>query len=635
MARYTILFSPPLLPSATCALSPGGVAVCAKSPLSVHIVRVPQAHELYLQGRALVVNCTIYSHSFVCAVVYGFAPSHVSHGSNEDWMKAIGLWIASLKEPALMCGDMNMTTAMSSFLTLCRRVGLWKIGSEEATTRSKMGGAATGAAIDHCLANSRFMDYGLNADVRRDIFVSDHYPICGSWYVLKESQWPSWKWPRIMKKMREPDLTRVPLWEFEGDTYSEWAEKAVRWVAHLWGADPCSKTLVGLEPNPGKRGVRQDRTFTLFLSLQRSLDRHDRTPGDQLWKKVLAKFRLLELVPPQSPSHAHKMVDDAIHRYLDHLQEMALKKWRERVRTWHSQTKQLYVYLRNETPMKSLAMSLPEGITTSTGQMFRALEEYWAEIESWPTDTSEHDASCVLEDVFSLFVPHVPFTFNLHPKLLHRQIRLARDSSPGPDGWSREELKMLPEQAWCDLLRVLGTFDKIGATTVGLFRRVPISKVEGVPAPSEVRPIDVFSMVLRVISSAVTRGIRPWVVQVTHPSQLSSQGGVQLAAATMTVFAETAIRGDAPVWGLSLDFKKLFNCLSVSLAARTARFMGLDRLRPKGVGEEGVGEKLNRFFSGFFPWQVREWYVPGPSRHQGIPNFLCTLHISQQVFSGF
>ena len=59
------------------------------------------------------------------------------------------------------------------------------------------------------------------------------------------------------------------------------------------------------------------------------------------------------------------------------------------------------------------------------------------------------------------------------------------------------------------------------------------------------------------------------------------------------------------------------------------------RLRPKGVGEEGVGEKLGRVFSGFFPWQVREWYVPGPSRHHQIPNFLRTLHLFQQVFSGF
>ena len=60
----------------------------------------------------------------------------------------------------------------------------------------------------------------------------------------------------------------------------------------------------------------------------------------------------------------------------------------------------------------------------------------------------------------------------------------------------------------------------------------------------------------------------------------------------------------------------------------------IDRLRPKGVGEEGVGAKLHRVFSGRFPWQVREWYDPGPSPHPQIANFLHTLHIFQQVFSG-
>ena len=60
-----------------------------------------------------------------------------------------------------------------------------------------------------------------------------------------------------------------------------------------------------------------------------------------------------------------------------------------------------------------------------------------------------------------------------------------------------------------------------------------------------------------------------------------------------------------------------------------------NRLRPKAVGEEGVGEKLNRVFSGFFPWQVREWYVPGPSRHHQIPNFLRTLPFPTGFFRFF
>ena len=59
----------------------------------------------------------------------------------------------------------------------------------------------------------------------------------------------------------------------------------------------------------------------------------------------------------------------------------------------------------------------------------------------------------------------------------------------------------------------------------------------------------------------------------------------------------------------------------------------------KGSVRRRFGEKSNRFFSGFFPWQVREWYVPGPSRHHQIPNILRTLHIFQtgffRVLTGF
>ena len=45
--------------------------------------------------------------------------------------------------------------------------------------------------------------------------------------------------------------------------------------------------------------------------------------------------------------------------------------------------------------------------------------------------------------------------------------------------------------------------------------------------------------------------------------------------------------------------------------------------------------KIEPVFSGLFPWQAREWYVPDPLRHHQIPNFLRTLHIFWQLFSGF
>ena len=53
--------------------------------------------------------------------------------------------------------------------------------------------------------------------------------------------------------------------------------------------------------------------------------------------------------------------------------------------------------------------------------------------------------------------------------------------------------------------------------------------------------------------------------------------------------------------------------------------LSISQLRPKGVGEEGGRWKIEPGF--FLPWQVREWYVPSPSWHHQIPNFLRTLHI--------
>ena len=55
----------------------------------------------------------------------------------------------------------------------------------------------------------------------------------------------------------------------------------------------------------------------------------------------------------------------------------------------------------------------------------------------------------------------------------------------------------------------------------------------------------------------------------------------------------------------------------------------------KGSLRRGSGKNWTGFFSGFFPWQVREWYVPGPSRHHQIPNFLRTPTFSNRFFPGF
>ena len=98
----------------------------------------------------------------------------------------------------------------------------------------------------------------------------------------------------------------------------------------------------------------------------------------------------------------------------------------------------------------------------------------------------------------------------------------------------------------------------------------------------------------------------------THPENLIQRisdsaegrlvGGVLLFWSLLAAFFLSSGRFGAPI----LFTIWLLLCLStfVSPFLRCSDFSE-ESLWPKGVGEEGVGEKLNRVFSGFFPWQVR------------------------------
>ena len=67
------------------------------------------------------------------------------------------------------------------------------------------------------------------------------------------------------------------------------------------------------------------------------------------------------------------------------------------------------------------------------------------------------------------------------------------------------------------------------------------------------------------------------------------------------------------------------------------------RLRPKGVGEKGAGEKLNRFFSGLFPLAGTGMVCTRSVMTPPNPLFLCSFHIFltgffpgfDRVLSGF
>ena len=95
------------------------------------------------------------------------------------------------------------------------------------------------------------------------------------------------------------------------------------------------------------------------------------------------------------------------------------------------------------------------------------------------------------------------------------------------------------------------------------------------PSADEVRPIDVFSAVLRIHATIVVNLVRPWTLQVSHKEQHALVGGVLHACSNLAWATECASLGLQEVWGLSVDFAKMFNTLSPHIAFIVARTMGL------------------------------------------------------------
>ena len=156
----------------------------------------------------------------------------------------------------------------------------------------------------------------------------------------------------------------------------------------------------------------------------------------------------------------------------------------------------------------------------------------------------------------------------------------SKKSAPGPDGWTYQELAQLPVCAWQQLQHILRENGprSLQNTLMGLYKRAPLEKVGvGYPKVSEIRPIDIFSVVLRVFSSGTAALLKEWLRLVLNKGQLAAKGGAQLALSMINVKAERVLHKCGHLFAVSLDLKKLFNSLSHVVAARVARHLGLDQ----------------------------------------------------------
>ena len=155
--------------------------------------------------------------------------------------------------------------------------------------------------------------------------------------------------------------------------------------------------------------------------------------------------------------------------------------------------------------------------------------------------------------------------------------RRPKRKAPGLDGWSILELSKLPVAAWGALLRVLvNGGDSPYMSLLSAFRRLPLDKGKpGIPDPKGFRPVDIFSAVLRTLSSTQVGKIMGWLRETLDECQFAMKGGTIQVAVRAAIIVERVVSLKRPTFGVSIDFSCLFNTLCPVLAGRVAARQGL------------------------------------------------------------
>ena len=616
---YASVFSPPPPASNTFLVPPGGVAVLARDGLGLRRIKaVESLAEWEDEGRMVAAYLSYGNQVVVVVAVYGYPASHMRHDMNDTMLIQLHNWISSLKMPVLVAGDLNTTTSASSYLSICQRAGVWRISPDLPSTTNRFGGPAEGKPIDHVLVNSRLLDLGVVAAIQHDICMSDHFPVTGAWNFREGPDLPSLKWPSRMD-VSGPIVEQVP-WAHGSTTYTAWAEKATRWISDTYLVPQISKTALATIEKRATPRLSSQR-FKDFRKLFGLLSRARRNEDESHDEVILGICQRLGIDGGGTLLELEEKTRDAYSEHLTQHQNGVLKAWKEKVKKWSVRTKHVFQYLRNLQPAKMLVLKTQQsGMTSDPVEMNHMLESVWRPVENWLEP--EHEAGCLeqLEDKYSFHLPCVPFWFDVQPIHLYNAIRAMKPTAPGPDRWTRDELATLPMEALAEFLVLWkqGGDAMLTHTLLGQFRRVPLEKKKlEIPEPDTIRPIDVYSALLRSVSSAYVSCLRPWLSDIAHPAQYALSKGAQKAVSTMNRHAECVLSGVGEVWAVSIDMTKMFNMLSMTIALKAAHFMGLD---------QGCCEQLRKITA----CCKGAWRMPGnvavPSfrRGKGLPQGMAT-----------
>ena len=569
---YTFEWSKPPPSAPTFEVAPGGVGIALREPNTMHKLFPPLLMKWHDEGRVVAVEAVFGTIRVTLISIYGYHRGHPMRQNNEKLLVDVFTFTAALRTPAIIGGDLNVTMSDSGPLALHATYGLWRLGDRTPSTVSKRGEQTHGEPIDHCLCNTLMLDLSPKMGVDLAWRLSDHFPLTGS-FAVPRTQLFSWRWA---SKTPIHEQVASPPWEGLSGSYTEWCERARAWLGRAYGVVISQKNVASTSLyEPPK--VRKDTWYQRACAVQRATSHiMQHQPSESQRRSLRRKLREMGIEEGMSPKEASDHVAALILEYVTTLQRDAIKGWKARVTKWTASSPELHAFLKNLRPSKACIV-YRDGQPVAEGQgIFQAMTEYWSAIEQWPSPSDRDRAEAAIEE-YMRGLPHEPMVIGLEARHILKAAKCAsKRKATGLDGWSVGEIAALPRQAWNDLIMLLSHEEGAYDTLMTAYRRVPLLKGSPQrPTPADYRPVDIFSTITRVWSTAQARQLRPWLLRMLHEEQHAMRRGTICVAARTAIAIEGVVHMKKPTFGFVLDFAKLFNTICPSLASKVLQRFGL------------------------------------------------------------
>ena len=578
--NFDVVFGNPPPPSPTFSVSPGGLAVFARLPRVIRKVHPPELMRWEEMGRVLTVDVIHGDVHILLVNIYGFALSHPSHGTNDDMLAQCFAWAGCQKLPVACLGDFNETLQSSASLVSAHEHNMLRVSPDSTTTAGKTNHKSRNLPIDHVLVNRCLFDSVVASVVRYDLPLADHFPIITT-FLTPDLTNMTWQWPKPNHKISDQIVVRDVPFHVSGTTYVEWAEACRRWLQTTYGVTIppkiCRTTTIAthLPPKLPRQVSVILKTIRSALHLQK-LD-HPHWGQTQSLTRKTTTLNIEWDGDKASLETVLATLTQMLQSEVKTLHEAMMRQWREKVKTWTLATRHIHAYVKNDVPARSLAINVDGVVTNHSQRLAMTLNKFWCNVESWPRNLTDEDVWDQVEDRFAAFLPHVPCVIDLSAAMMKDRARYMKKRTHGCDGWAISEIQKLPTQAWeAFLWAYKNVWPNRPPELLTLKRRTPIEKAKtGVPEVNQVRPIDVFSTLLRLVASCLCILLRTWLLSVTHPTQTATHGGILASVTSLAFWAECTLNATVPVYAFSLDLSMMFNMMSPTISGRLARVAGL------------------------------------------------------------